>query len=205
MREKQYLCAVKSIEIMCTKGGKKLVRSMVVAASCLLLVGCAQSPSHDPDYGNGANGFQDRFALADLTNDQREVLWSDTITPPDNPFAPAIDDSMVTVVGAIGIDEVPRSGSGELYCCVKTSNHNMYFLTSRQTPATGDTERFTLWRYNAAMLQPGYGGSSDTICVGDTIAVTGYAYTMVNAYAVVLDVRFVQKYASPNGEDTSGE
>ena len=202
MREKQYLCAVKSIEIMCTKGGKKLVRSMVVAASCLLLVGCAQSPSHDPDYGNGANGFQDRFALADLTNDQREVLWSDTITPPDNPFAPAADDSMVTVVGAIGLEQIPVDYSQELYCCVKTSNHNTYFLTSRQVSTQSNTQRFTLWRYDAAMLQPGYGGSSDTICVGDTIAVTGYAYTMVYAHAVVLDVRFVQKYASPNGEDT---
>jgi len=201
MREKQYLCAVKSIEIMCKKCSKQFVIGVVIVASCLLMVGCAQSPNQD-EHGNG---FRDYFTLTNLSDDQREVLWSDTITPPDNPFAPAIDDSMVTVVGAIGIDEVPRSGSGELYCCVKTSNHNMYFLTSRQTPATGDTERFTLWRYNAAMLQPGYGGSSDTICVGDTIAVTGYAYTMKYAQAVVLDVHFVQKYASPNGEDTGDE
>lgn len=112
---------------------------------------------------------------------------------------------MVTIVGAIGLEQIPVDYSQELYCCVKTSNHNTYFLTSRQVSTQGDTQRFTLWRYNAAMLQPGYGGSSDTICVGDTIAVTGYAYTMKYAQAVVLDVHFVQKYASPNGEDTGDE
>ncbi len=183
---------------MRTKSSNILTVGVVVIASWLL-VSCAE---YDP---NGDNRGYDKFALANLSDDQREVLWSDTITPPDNPFAPAVDDSMVTVVGAIGLDAIPCSGSGELYCCVKTSNQNTYFLTSRQTSTKGDTERFTLWRYDAAMLQPGYGGSSDTICVGDTIAVTGYAYTMKYAQAVVLDVRFVQKYSSPDGEDTGKE
>lgn len=198
MREKQYLCAVKTIESMCKKSCKQFVIGVVIVTSCLLMVGCAQSPNQD-EHGNG---FRDYFTLTNLSDDQREVLWSDTITPPDNPFAPAADDSMVTVVGAIGLEQIPVDGSQELYCCVKTSNHNTYFLTSRQVSTQSDTQRFTLWRYDAAMLQPGYGDSSDTICVGDTIAVTGYAYTMVYAHAVVLDVRFVQKYASPNGEDT---
>jgi len=201
MREKQYLCAVKSIEIMCKKSCKQLVIGVVIVASCLLLVGCAQSPNQD----GHENGFRDYFTLTNLNDDQREVLWSDTITPPDNPFAPAIDDSMVTIVGAIGLEQIPMDGSQELYCCVTTSNYNTYFLTSRQTSLHGSTERFTLWRYDAAMLQPGYGGSPDTICVGDTIAVTGYAYTMKYAQVVVLDVHFVQKYASPNGEDTDNE
>lgn len=205
MREKQYLCAVKTNEIMCTKGGKKFVMSMVVAAMCLLVYGCAQSPGVDPNGGAGTNGFPNRLVVANLSDDQREVLWSDTITPPNNPFAPAADDSMVTVVGAIGLDEVPRSGSDELYCCVNTSNDNRYFLTSKQPFTEGGVERFTLWRYDAEMLQPGYGGSPDTICVGDTIAVTGYAYTMVYARAVVLDVRFVQKYSSSERGDTGEE
>lgn len=180
------------------KSGNILAVGVTVIASWLL-VSCAV---YDP---NGDNRDYDRFVLANLSDDQREVLWSDTITPPNNPFAPAADDSMVTVVGTIGLDVVPRSGSSELYCCVTTSNYNTYFLTSRQASTEGDTQRFTLWRYDAAMLQPEYGGSSDTICVGDTIAVTGYAYTMKYAQAVVLDVRFVQKYSSPKGEDTGEE
>lgn len=183
---------------MCMKSGNILAVGVAVIASWLL-VSCAQYNPSDEEWN------RDRFVLANLSDDQREVLWSDTITPPNNPFAPAADDSMVTVVGAIGLEQIPVDGSRELYCCVKTSNYNTYFLTSLQPSTKGDAERFTLWRYDAEMLQPGYGGSSDTICVGDTIAVTGYAYTMVYARAVVLDVRFVQKYSSSAREDTGEE
>jgi len=180
------------------KSGNILAVGVAVIASWLL-VSCAVYDPGSEDWNH------DRFVLANLSDDQREVLWSDTITPPNNPFAPAADDSMVTIVGAIGLEPIPVDGSRELYCCVTTSNYNTYFLTSRQASTEGDTQRFTLWRYDAAMLQPGYGGSSDTICVGDMIAVTGYAYTMAYAYAVVLDVRFVQKYSVPKGEDTGEE
>lgn len=183
---------------MCMKSGNILAVGVAVIASWLL-VSCAV---HDP---NGGNRDYDKFVLANLSDDQREVLWSDTITPPNNPFAPAADDSMVTVVGAIGLEQIPVDGSRELYCCVTTSNRNTYFLTSRQASTQGDTQRFTLWRYDAAMLQPGYGGSSDTIYVGDTIAVTGYAYAMAYDRGVVLDVRFVQKYSSLQGEETGEE
>lgn len=57
------------------------------------------------------------------------------------------------------------------------------------------------WQLDAPMLQPSFAGMTDTICVGDTIAVTGYPYSLFNHTATALDVRFVQKYSSPKKDE----
>ena len=176
-----------------------LMASFLSAAVSCMLVSCATSPASPDD------GDYSRFTMTPLSEEQREVLWSDTITPPANPFAPAADDSMVTVWGEIGLGAIPFSYSNEMYCQIVTANYTAYFLTSRQSPTHGNTARFTLWRYDAPMLQPGYAGNSDTIRVGDTIAVTGYAYAMEYAHAMVLDVQFVQKYSVPSTNNQDEE
>lgn len=173
--------------------------SFVAMAAGCMLVSCAVPPAFPDEEGYS------RFTTAPLSEEQRKVLWSDTITPPANPFAPAADDSMVTVWGEIGLGAIPYSYSNEMYCQIVTANYTAYFLTSRQSSTNGNTARFTLWRYDAPMLQPGYAGNSDTIRVGDTIAVTGYAYAMEYAHAMVLDVQFVQKYSVPSTDNQDEE
>ena len=118
--------------------------------------------------------------------------------PPSNPLAPAHNDSLVTIKASLHLDGLRWSSNNELYACIY-SGINTYNLMMRTVLSGSINLQF--WQLDAPMLQPGFAGMTDTICVGDTIAVTGYPYSLFNRTATALDVRFVQKYSSPKRDE----
>lgn len=128
--------------------------------------------------------------LTELSSAQREMIWADTITPPANPFAPAADKDMVTVAGRLGLHMYPSKTNRESYCTITTRNDQIYFLATKS--GYGVNGDVVLWRFNAKMFRPDTNGTGDTICVGDTIVVTGYPYAIKDSEYFLLDTYFVQ-------------
>lgn len=163
------------------------VLSMAILA-CLFY---ACSPAQEePDYD---------MQLQSLTEDQYQLLWADTITPPNDPLALKMD-SAVTIVGKldlgsdINLVKGTKNVSGERYCMIWTKNWEQYFLVTRHS---NNSDKFTLWRFDAALLQPENVLNNDTICVGDSIAITGYPYALSYFLHIkVFDTYLVQKYSS---------
>lgn len=170
---------------------KSFVRSAVfILCVSIGMVSCSKLPDDLPSTAI--------LVIAPLSEKEYHTLWADTITPPSNPLAPAHHDSLVTVKGSLHLDGLRWSSNNELYACIY-SGINTYNLMTRTVLSGSINLQF--WQLDAPMLQPGFAGMTDTICVGDTIAVTGYPYSLFNHTATALDVRFVQKYSSPKKDE----
>lgn len=173
---------------------RKLFVCSIGVIICVLIgmVSCARGPEKLPDTA--------LLVIAPLSDSEYRSLWADTITPPSNPLAPALNDSMVTIRGSLHLDGLPWSANDELlYACIYSLTHTYYLMTPKIIG--GEEVKIHFWQFDAPMLQPGYAGMTDTICVGDTIAVTGCPYSLFNRTATALDVRFVQKYSSPKKDE----
>ena len=177
MTEKQYLCTVFNTH--------ECMKRNVFAQLLLLLVICLVSCEQPYN--------EQMVKLTKLTESQQSIVWTDTITPPANPFAPEITgNGMVTIVGALGLQTHPTNSKRGAFCAITTRNNTIYFLAF--TSEKGAIQDVQFWRFDAYMLNPEYYNYPvDTIRVGDTIAVTGYPYAIADTDKFLINTYAVQK------------
>ncbi len=158
----------------------------------ILSTACSESPNGDRyDPSRFPSNGDNTVALSRLSDEQRQTIWADTITPPNNPFAPPaqeVQDSIVTIHGTLTMERL-WFGNREFYCSVRTKNA-MYFLASHVSSSASETNRFVLWHFAAEQLQP--------FCVGDSLLVEGWPYSLSEYYddggTIVLDVETINRW-----------
>lgn len=155
---------------------KRISTSLFYLLLVLLFGACSPTGPGITDLSPDSPSYPDW--TSSLSDKQRDEVFKDTITPPNNPMTEKpLPPGSISIRGKLTLEYF----GDELYCAVR-SVHNNYFLMN--------TECTYLLRLDDPQLAP--------FAVGDTVVITAEPMRVVNEYA--LSTYYVQSNNPSNHE-----